>query len=98
MLYNKITTTTQARENCFLNEMAGRGDKMNAQTMTLMEIRNAGLEALMRELGPVGTIRFLQQYEIGQGDYSQERHAWLDELDIQTIADQVLAERGKESK
>jgi hypothetical protein len=67
---------------------------MNAQTMTLMQIRNAGLEALMRELGPVGTIRFLQQYEIGKGDYSQERHAWLDELDIQTIAEQVLAERG----
>jgi len=71
---------------------------MNAQTMTLVEIRNAGMEALMRELGPVGTIRFLQQYETGKGDYSQERHAWLDELDIQTIADQVLAERKKESK
>jgi hypothetical protein len=31
--------------------------------MTGEQIRLAGLEALLRELGPVGMIRFLQQFE-----------------------------------
>ena len=63
---------------------------MNMQTMTLMQIRDAGLQALARELGPVGMVRFLQQYETGRGDYSNERHEWLDALDAETIAKKIL--------
>ena len=37
-------------------------------------LRQAGLNILTHELGPVGLIRFLQQYESGIGDYSKERH------------------------
>jgi len=36
---------------------------MSTRTMTLEQIRLAGLEALARELGPVGMVRFLQQFE-----------------------------------
>jgi hypothetical protein len=64
---------------------------MNVHTMTLIQIRIAGIEALARELGPVGMVRFLQQYETGQGDYARQRHAWLDDLDAETIAAQLLA-------
>ncbi len=42
-------------------------------TPPLDEIRRAGLEALHRELGPVGMVRFLQQFENGSGDYTAER-------------------------
>lgn len=42
-------------------------------TATLDDIRRAGVEALARELGPVGMIRFLQQFETGRGDYTAER-------------------------
>jgi hypothetical protein len=45
---------------------------------TLDEIRREGLEALRERLGRADTIRFLQQFETGQGDYSQERRAWVD--------------------
>jgi hypothetical protein len=41
---------------------------------TLAEIRDAGLRALERELGPVDLARFLQQFEHGSGDYSLDRH------------------------
>jgi len=54
--------------------------------MTPEQIRLAGLEALARELGPVGMVRFLQQFDIGRGDYSKERHQWLDSLRIEDIA------------
>jgi len=58
---------------------------MNIQPLNLFQIRQTGLEVLSRELGPVGMIRFLQQYEIGSGDYSEERHQWLDKLTIDDI-------------
>jgi hypothetical protein len=40
---------------------------MNTQAMSLEQIRIAGMEALARELGVVGMIRFLQQFETGYG-------------------------------
>ncbi len=62
---------------------------MNAQTKSPEEIRNAGLAALARELGVVGMVRFLQQFEMGHGDYTTERHAWLDQWDLNAIAAKI---------
>ncbi len=50
---------------------------MNVADMSLEEIRQHGISALARELGPVGMIRFLQQFETGAGDYTRDRHQWL---------------------
>jgi hypothetical protein len=52
--------------------------------MKLAELRKRGYQALVDSLGVVGMIRFLQQLEVGYGDYTTERHQWLDEL---TLAD-----------
>ena len=38
------------------------------------DILRHGLEAVARELGPVGMARFLQLFENGSGDYVQARH------------------------
>jgi hypothetical protein len=54
-------------------------------TLTLDEIRRKGLAALERELGPAGMIRFLQQFETGNGDYARERHAWADATSLDNI-------------
>ncbi len=51
---------------------------MDVAAMTLEEIRIAGLRAVSRDLGAVGLVRFLQQFERGYGDYSTERHDWLE--------------------
>ena len=59
---------------------------MNIQTMTPQQIRVAGIAALSRELGVVGMIRFMQQFEMGQGDYSKDRHQWLDQYSVADIA------------
>ena len=44
-----------------------------------------GMQALRDALGPVGMVRFIQQYETGYGDYTKEKQnepdADLDELD-----------------
>jgi hypothetical protein len=46
-------------------------------TMTTESLRQAGLAALQRELGAAGMARFIQQFELGRGDYTAERWAWL---------------------
>lgn len=62
---------------------------MNIQAMTPQQIRTAGLAALSRELGLVGMIRFMQQFEMGQGDYSKDRHKWLDQYSVADIAKMI---------
>lgn len=62
---------------------------MTTRTMTLMEVRQEGLAALAERLGPVGMVRFLQQFETGYGDYSVERHTWLDSVDVNTLAERI---------
>jgi hypothetical protein len=57
--------------------------------MTPQQIRIAGRAALSRELGLVGMIRFMQQFEMGQGDYSKDRHTWLDQYTVDDIAKMV---------
>ena len=45
---------------------------MSKQTMSLSQIREIGLEALTKALGPVGMVRFLQQFDRGTGDLYQK--------------------------
>ena len=61
--------------------------------MSLEQIRIAGMEALARELGIVGMVRFLQQFETGHGDYSKDRHQWLDDQDLDTIVKRIQERR-----
>ncbi len=68
---------------------------MNARAMALDEIRRVGLEALARELGPVGMVRFLQQFETGHGDYTAERHQWLGDPSVQEVVEQIRTVRGQ---
>jgi hypothetical protein len=52
----------------------------------LREVRKMGLQALNEALGPVGMIRFIQQYETGSGDYTEEKYQkpdfTIEEIDI----------------
>lgn len=61
----------------------------NIRDMTPEEIRNAGLEALERELGVVGMVRFLQQFEKGSGDYTKDRYNWLRDEDAENLIREV---------
>lgn len=72
---------------------------MNTQTMTLEQLRIAALDLLARELGPWGMVRFLQQYETGHGDYSTDRHQWLDSTNVDgLVAALQLRRKGKKRK
>lgn len=62
-------------------------------SMTDEEIRQAGFDALVRELGVIGMIRFVQMLRPGSGDYTAERHAWLDGLSIDDIVKGIERQR-----
>ena len=60
--------------------------KRKKKELTLAEIQARGLDALARELGPDGLIRFFQIYGLGKGNYTRERQKWLDEASVDDIA------------
>jgi hypothetical protein len=56
-------------------------------------IRKAGLEAVAKKLGPLGMVRFLQQFETGRGDYTKERGQLLKDMNIQEIISDIKKKR-----
>jgi hypothetical protein len=58
---------------------------MSSTARDLATIRRMGIEALVEKLGPVGMVEFVRQFDSGYGDYTKERHEWLDKIDIEAI-------------
>ena len=55
-----------------------------------VELRRRGFEVLAQTLGWVNAVRFLHQYEVGQGDYTRERDAFLPDRDADTLVKRAL--------
>jgi hypothetical protein len=53
--------------------------------MTPLEINRLGYKALINALGFDGMIRFLRQFEPGQGDYTAERQQHLAKVSLDNI-------------
>lgn len=68
---------------------------MNAKSMTPMELWRAGLDVLAERLGPDGLARFLGLLESGRGDYTCERHEWLDGLEMDDIVAEMRRKRNR---
>lgn len=66
---------------------------MSTWELTAEQIRVAGLRALERELGPVGMVRFIQQFTRGSGNYTAERDAWLSDIDVDAALAQIEERR-----
>ena len=61
---------------------------MNAQIIPIADVNHRGTEILIRELGVVNTIRFLNQFRVGHGDYSVDRQ----ELYADVTLDEIIQE------
>lgn len=66
---------------------------MDIRNASSTEIRHRGLEALAQALGPVGMVRFLQQFDTGRGDYTRDRQQRLAEISLQDAMAQIKANR-----
>jgi hypothetical protein len=56
--------------------------------MTDEEFERHALGILHRELGVYGLARFIRVSRAGSGDYTRDRHQWLDGLSV----DEVIAQ------
>ena len=55
---------------------------------TLHEIHDEGMNSLLKTLGPVDLIRFIQMFDHGRGDYTKERKQWL-KKDLHEISHEI---------
>ncbi len=53
------------------------------------QIREEGIEVLVKKLGPDGMIRFIQQFDSGRGDYTKDRHGILERYTIDDIVSEI---------
>lgn len=52
-------------------------------------VRQVGVEALAKSLGPVGMANFFRQFDTGSGDYTKERETILPEFSIDEICKEI---------
>ncbi len=50
------------------------------------EFERRTLDAIQREFGPSGLVRFLMDFRSGHGDYTVDRHQWLDSVTLEDLA------------
>ncbi len=70
---------------------------MRANIENAAEVQIAGMLALNKTLGPIGTIRFLQQFNELGSDYTQEKYDKLplDLGEVMARLEAVESARGK---
>jgi hypothetical protein len=63
--------------------------------MTDAEFDRHVIAILARELGPGGFARYLMLHRSGKGDYTAERHQWLDGVTLEDIERELMPESGR---
>ena len=60
---------------------------------TPAEIQRAGWEALKKQLGVAGALKFLLQYEKGEGDYTKLRRKFFKGKTVKGLMNEMRKER-----
>ena len=69
---------------------------MNVQTKPLSEITQQALTLLAKELGLADTVRFLNQFTAGYGDYTRERDILFADLTLDELLSAIKAKPDSE--
>lgn len=67
---------------------------MVAQTRPLAEVTQTAIRVLVREIGLVDTMRFVGQFTIGYGNYTEERDELFGDLTLDEIIAAIKRRRG----
>jgi len=59
------------------------------EKMTDDEFERHARSILHRELGVYGLARFIRVSRAGSGDYTRDRHQWLDGLSVEDVVGQL---------
>jgi hypothetical protein len=66
---------------------------MITETRPLAEITQTALRVLYKEIGIVNTVRFINQFTTGYGDYTQEREELFANLTMDDIVSTIKRKR-----
>jgi len=62
---------------------------MIMQTKPLNEITTQAMHLLCKEMGAVNTIRFINQFTVGYGDYTKEREQLFADMTVDDIVSEI---------
>jgi len=68
---------------------------MVVQTKPLAEVTQTAIRVLCKEIGLVNTMRFVGQFTVGHGDYTEEREQLFADM---TVDDMIAAIQRKKSQ
>ncbi|MFZ2447833.1 MAG: hypothetical protein WAW37_15870 [Syntrophobacteraceae bacterium] len=68
---------------------------MNIEAKPISEISRRATEILFQRMGVVDTLRFLNQFSTGQGDYTKEREQWLSGITLDEAIVRLKAAKEK---
>jgi hypothetical protein len=66
---------------------------MSAQLQPLSEVSQRATNALIKEIGVVDTIRFLNQFRAGTGNYASDRDQLFPEMSVRDIIREIKSLR-----
>jgi hypothetical protein len=66
---------------------------MSAQIQPIAELTYRATNALIKEFGVVDTIRFLNQFRAGSGNYTMEREQLFQGMSVKDIVKEIKAQR-----
>jgi hypothetical protein len=66
---------------------------MTTEPRPLAEITQTALKVLYREIGVVNTVRFINQFTIGYGDYTKEREQLFANLTLDDLVTEIKRQR-----
>lgn len=66
---------------------------MTTHVQPISDITQRGTNALIKEIGVVDTIRFLNQFRVGSGNYTMERDKLFEGLSVEDIIREIKAQR-----
>jgi hypothetical protein len=66
---------------------------MSAPLKTLVEINQEAIRILNREIGVANTLRFINQFTSGTGNYTEERREIYSGMEIDDLVSQIRRKR-----
>ena len=69
---------------------------MTVKVKPLAEVTQDAIRMLCQQIGPVDTVRFVNQFTVGYGNYTEERRRLYADLTLDDIVSEI--KRGKEQR
>lgn len=65
----------------------------NTKIKTIAEINHRATNILIKEMGIVDTLRFLNQYIVGEGNYTVDRDQHFEGMTVKDIINDIKSQR-----